>query len=193
MPSVSETKEVNLMVADLEKRIGEKKGNVRRIVTGHRNGKSVIVDDSEIPAQPFLGFELNELWETIGVPTIPVKEEDYRKGLSMHMPDAGAIRVRLALLPPDEKFFKAAKERGTDPVEDWRKAFGDDFRMHTTDTIDCGIILSGDLSMQLDDGVEVLLKPGDVVVNCGTRHAWRNRSSENCIGLFVCIGAKRDH
>ena len=179
------------MAMDLEKRIGEKKGNVRRIVTGHKNGKSVIVDDSELRAQPFLGFELNELWETIGIPTIPAEEEDYRKQLSLKMPDPGAIRVRLALLQPDEEFFRTYREKGIDPAEEWRNAFGDDFRMHTTDTVDCGVILSGELCMELDDGVEVLLKPGDVVVNCGTRHAWRNRGTQNCIAVFVCIGAKR--
>jgi mannose-6-phosphate isomerase-like protein (cupin superfamily) len=179
------------MAPDLEKRIREKRGNVKRIVTGHRDGKSVIVDDSEIAAQPLIGFELNELWETIGIPTMPSEEAGYRKQISLKMPDPGAIRLRLAQLPPDEEFFKDAREKGTDPAEDWRKAFGDDFRMHTTDTADCGIILSGELCMELDDGVEVLLKPGDVVANCGTRHAWRNRSSENCIGLFVCIGARR--
>ncbi len=45
--------------------------------------------------------------------------------------------------------------------------------------------------MELDDGVEVLLKPGDVVVNCGTRHGWRNKGTQSCIGAFVCIGAQR--
>jgi len=179
------------MPTDLEKRIEEKKGSIRRIVTGHKDGKSVVVDDSEIPAQPLLGFKLNELWETIGIPSIPVGEEDYRKQLYLKMPDAGGIRVRLALLPPDEAFFRDAKEKGTDPVEEWRSAFGDEFRMHTTDTVDCGIILSGELCMELDDGVEVLLKPGDVVVNCGTRHAWRNRGTQTCIAVFVCIGAER--
>jgi len=180
------------MATDLEKRIGEKKGNVRRIMTAHRDGKSVIVDDSEIPARPFLGFELTELMEVVGIPTIPVEEGEYKKELAMRMPDPGGIRIRLAMLRPDEEFFRTYREKGIDPLDEWRNAFADDFRMHTTDTVDCGIILSGELCMELDDGVEVLLKPGDVVVNCGTRHAWRNRSVQNCIAVFVCIGANRE-
>ena len=63
--------------------------------------------------------------------------------------------------------------------------------MHTTDTIDYDIILSGELWMELDDGMEVHLKPGDCVIQNGTRHAWRNRSSESCIMASVMIGAKR--
>jgi steroid delta-isomerase-like uncharacterized protein len=180
------------MATDLEKRIVEKKGNVRRIITAHRDGKSVIVDDSEILAQPFLGFELTELMEVVGTPTIPVEEGEYKKELTLRMPDPGGVRIRLAMLTPDEEFFRTYREKGVDPAEEWRNAFGDDFRMHTTDTVDCGIILSGELCMELDDGAEVLLKPGDVVVNCGTRHAWRNRSAQNCIAAFVCIGAKRE-
>ena len=179
------------MTTDLEKRIVEKKGTVRRVITAHRGGKSVIVDDAEIPAQPFLGFELTELMEVIGVPSIPVEEGEYKKELALRMPDPGGVRIRLAMLRPDEEFFRIYKEKRVDPAEEWRNAFADDFRMHTTDTVDCGIILSGELCMELDDEVEVLLKPGDVVVNCGTRHAWRNRSAQNCIAAFVCIGAKR--
>ncbi len=59
--------------------------------------------------------------------------------------------------------------------------------MHTTDTVDYGIVVSGEIWPELDDGAEVHLKQGDCVVRNGTRHAWRNRSSETC----AMIGAKR--
>ena len=58
--------------------------------------------------------------------------------------------------------------------------------MHTTDTIDYGIILSGEIDLELDEG-EVHLGPGDVVVQRGTRHAWRNRGSEPCKIAFILI------
>jgi len=53
------------------------------------------------------------------------------------------------------------------------------------------IVLSGELCMQLDDGVEVHLKPGDSVVQNGTRHAWHNRGSEPCVVVSVIVGAER--
>ena len=50
--------------------------------------------------------------------------------------------------------------------------------MHTTDTIDFEYVLSGEIALELDDGAEVVLHPGDTVVQNGTRHRWHNRSSE---------------
>jgi quercetin dioxygenase-like cupin family protein len=63
--------------------------------------------------------------------------------------------------------------------------------MHRTETIDYAIILSGEITMLLDEG-EVLLKAGDVLVQCGTNHAWSNRSSAPCIVAFVLIDGKFD-
>ena len=36
--------------------------------------------------------------------------------------------------------------------------------MHTTDTIDFEVVLSGELILELDDGAEKVLRPGDTVV-----------------------------
>ena len=40
--------------------------------------------------------------------------------------------------------------------------------MHTTDSVDYGILMEGEISLELDDGKTVALKPGDVVVQNGT-------------------------
>jgi len=177
----------------IENRIRSKDQFIRRVVTGHRNGKSVILDDRQIPTQsiPWGGAELSEVWETVGMPTVPIKGGDFKQQLTLKMPDAGGTRLRLVLFPPDEEVFEKAKENDVDIAAEWRKAMKDDWGMHTTDTIDYDIILSGELWMELDDGVEVHLKPGDCVIQNGTRHAWRNKSSKNCVGLCVCIGANR--
>ena len=58
--------------------------------------------------------------------------------------------------------------------------------MHRTETIDYAIILSGEITMLLDEG-EVLLKAGDVLVQCGTNHAWSNRSNAPCVVAFVLL------
>lgn len=63
--------------------------------------------------------------------------------------------------------------------------------MHTTDTIDYDIILSGEIWLELDDGAKVHLKPGDCVIQNGTRHAWRSEGSEPCYMASVLIGAER--
>jgi quercetin dioxygenase-like cupin family protein len=63
--------------------------------------------------------------------------------------------------------------------------------MHTTDTIDFEYILSGEIVLELDDGAEVVLHPGDTVVQNGTRHRWHNRSSEPAVYVAFLVGAHR--
>ena len=62
-------------------------------------------------------------------------------------------------------------------------------RWHRTDTIDYGIVLSGELWMQMDEG-EVHLKPGDVVIQRGTIHNWENRSTKPCTVAFILIATE---
>ena len=65
--------------------------------------------------------------------------------------------------------------------------------MHTTDTVDYGILMEGEISLELDDVKVVALKPGDIVVQNGTRHAWRNSGDGPATLIFVLIGANRSN
>ncbi|GJE89133.1 cupin domain-containing protein [Phanerochaete sordida] len=49
---------------------------------------------------------------------------------------------------------------------------------HRTISLDYGILIHGALTLVLDDNKRVLLKPGDVVVQRGTIHAWMNETDE---------------
>ena len=60
--------------------------------------------------------------------------------------------------------------------------------MHATDSVDYAIVLEGEIDMLLDEG-EVHLRPGDVLVQQGTNHAWVNRGTQTCRIAFVLIGA----
>lgn len=133
------------------------------------------------------------LWQAAGIPTLPLDEGDVEKEytVGMGMPEPGVIGLALASLPPDEEVFSKTRERGIDVSEIWRKYFGDEYGMHTTDNVDYDIILSGEIWMEVDDGVEVHLKPFDCVIQNGARHAWRNRGSVPCVMAGVMIGAKR--
>jgi hypothetical protein len=42
------------------------------------------------------------------------------------------------------------------------------------------------------DDEDVVLKTGDVVVQCGTAHAWSNRSNAPCTIAFVLIDGEFD-
>jgi hypothetical protein len=45
--------------------------------------------------------------------------------------------------------------------------------------------------LELDDGKQIHLHRHDVVVQNGTRHAWRNKSEKPVKMAFVLIGANR--
>ena len=63
--------------------------------------------------------------------------------------------------------------------------------MHTTDTIDFGVVLSGEVVLEVDDGAETTLRPGDTVVQNGTRHRWTNRGKDPAVLAAVLVGAHR--
>jgi quercetin dioxygenase-like cupin family protein len=53
------------------------------------------------------------------------------------------------------------------------------------------VIVSGELWLELDDGELRHLRAGDIVIQNGTRHAWRNRSDSPAVMLAVLVGARR--
>ena len=61
--------------------------------------------------------------------------------------------------------------------------------MHRTKTLDYVVVIEGELVLLLDDS-ERVLKPGDVVVQRGTNHAWENRSDDVARAAFFHIDAE---
>lgn len=50
--------------------------------------------------------------------------------------------------------------------------------MHRTVTLDYAIVTNGSVVMVLEEGENTVLKTGDVVVQRGTIHSWRNEGAE---------------
>lgn len=48
--------------------------------------------------------------------------------------------------------------------------------LHRTVSLDYGIVLLGEVELILDSGETKIMKVGDVCVQRGTNHAWRNTS-----------------
>ena len=143
----------------------------RRVVTGiDADGKSYFVHDGETPAHgTFRGWVFDELWiddpsePDPGATQDPV--EDLPLGGLPEAPRNGGSLFRLLTFKP-----------------------GTGFGQSRNPTIDYGIVLSGEIDFGLDAG-EVHLRADDVVVQRGTRHAWRHRSSEPCTMAFVVISS----
>jgi mannose-6-phosphate isomerase-like protein (cupin superfamily) len=174
--------------------------NVRCVVTGQtESGKAVFVRDAliePITLSLLPGFEFHRLWGSESVPKLP--SDGTAPPHPRYFPPKSGFRFGLFTLPP--RVQEAAEPAGLGPAltELQQKLPGlaevlelDNPGMHTTDTVDFAVILSGEVYLELDDGAEVLLKAGDCVVQNGTRHAWRNRSSQNCVIAVTLVGAER--
>jgi mannose-6-phosphate isomerase-like protein (cupin superfamily) len=171
---------------------------IRRIVTGiNREGKSVIVSDGPPPRFVTLeltgGTRLTDVWHLRATPKSPTDGGDLDRIASL-IPPPGGTHWRFVEYPPDSAapagvalgdLIAEVKEKLPDFVE-----HADLSRpgMHKTETIDFGVVVSGEIWLELDEG-EVHLKPGDCVVQRGTMHAWRNRSDRPCVVSFVLIDA----
>lgn len=157
--------------------------NVTRIVTGHdERGKSIIISEGPPPNILEKGTDIDfiELWNTRGAPTriLPTEPEPTDGPLTVPPPALGT-RFRINVLKPGH--VKRLKPR----------ADGRAPGMHRTSSIDYGIVLSGELYLILDD-CERLLKPGSVVIQRGTDHAWENRSNADAAMAFILIDAQFD-
>ena len=59
--------------------------------------------------------------------------------------------------------------------------------MHRSYSIDFGIILSGSVELELEGGAVVTASAGDVVVQRGTNHLWRNPSADTVCRIAAVL------
>jgi quercetin dioxygenase-like cupin family protein len=142
---------------------------VRRVVTGHDEaGRAVVkvdeIADNIVSKRP--GSSSIVAWSTQGFPVSNDDDTD---------PSGASIGTTI--------------ENGT-VFRIGRYAPGVTPRNHRTDSIDYAVVMSGEIDMELDDGVTVHLKAGDVLVQRGTIHNWVNRGTEACVIAFVLVSAK---
>ena len=178
----------------------------KRALTGRNEaGKSVFRSFDvtskvvEIDANPGLTFY--ELYMTEGMPQLTGLEPDPMLKGTKAFPGPGGSLFRLISYPPRRpEGYKPPPgvtfESGLREMSEKVPGMGDHFErdapgMHTSDTIDYGVVVRGEMTLELDDGQRVHLKQGDCVVQNGTRHHWRNPLPEPCLMAFVSIGGKR--
>lgn len=59
--------------------------------------------------------------------------------------------------------------------------------MHRTQSLDYGVVVEGEVEMVLDDGVVKTMRRGDVAVQRGTNHGWRNTSETEWARMFFVL------
>ena len=62
--------------------------------------------------------------------------------------------------------------------------------MHKTPTVDYIVLLSGNISLVLDEGDPVELKPLDAVAQRGVGHSWLNTGNEAAPLVAVMVGGE---
>lgn len=178
----------------------------KRALTGRNEaGKSVFKSFDvtskvvEIDSNPGLTFY--ELYMTEGMPQLTGLEPDPMLKGTKAFPGPGGTMFRLISYPPRRpEGYKPPPgvtfESGLREMSEKVPGMGDHFErdapgMHTSDTIDYGVVVRGEMTLELDDGQKVHLKQGDCIVQNGTRHRWRNPLPEPCLMAFVSVGGKR--
>jgi len=139
----------------------------RRIVTGFDvDGRSVVSIDGSLRNASTLrpGHESFVVWTTESVPADLGDTTD------------GADRLVGRNLPDGTVFRITTYEPGVESAP------------HRTDSVDYAVVIAGEIDMVLDEQT-VHLRAGDVVVQRGTCHDWRNDGSEPCVIAFCLVGA----
>jgi mannose-6-phosphate isomerase-like protein (cupin superfamily) len=172
---------------------------VRRIVTGHdSDGKAVILSAGAPERVVDLtehGPRFYEIWNTRETPVRIDRDSPEPKEEKLTLaPPRNGTRIRVLDIQPE-----TTEIQNMDPTEarrhfelinageaSTRHQGASHPYMHRTETVDYGIVLSGEICLVMDKG-EILCRPGDIVIQRGTNHAWANRSKEVCRIVFVLI------
>ena len=144
--------------------------NIRRVVTGHNSeGAAVFASDNEYETIviPSGDAAMATIWTTTTVPADLNDETDGRNRDAGTTLKVGSVIRVVDMLP------NAASP------------------MHRTSSIDYGIVISGEIELELDNKVFKTIGQGGIIVQRGTIHKWRNPSStEICRIVFVLTEAK---
>ncbi len=139
----------------------------RRVVTGHdERGVSVFTSDGPVSVARTApdGAYFYEIWSTGAMPApITATEDDPTHTALTVPPSPNGTKIRINEFPP-----------------------GAVSPMHRTQSVDYGIVLSGEVVLALDD-TETVLRAGDVAVQRGTNHRWENRTAQTARMAFILV------
>ena len=171
--------------------------NARRVVTGHNaQGNAVFVNDdllAPITAAMLPGVAFHRVWGADTTQQFP--NGGALPAAPLYFPPIGGFRFGFFTLPPagtglpnEPLDATAALKELDDKLPGLVQYLEPDAPgMHTTPTVDIDLVLSGEVVLELDNGAITTLRPGDSVVQNGTRHRWRNEGTTAAtIAFFIC-------
>ncbi|MEO1253151.1 MAG: cupin domain-containing protein [Pseudomonadota bacterium] len=173
---------------------------LRRIVTedGVDGRSRVLIDTAAAKQIAVEEAGLAEIW-TAGLSSEELYDAtDRLAGEDLRLePQDGAMKVRWFTVAPEdaaqseeEKEAAAAFAFGAVGASHTRVDASLHPMMHKTETLDVIILVRGRVDLILDEGEPTSLKPGDVVIQRATNHAWANHGSETALLVAVLIKAR---
>lgn len=175
---------------------------IHRVVTGHdAQGRSIVSSNGPLPTVVEIaaipGTVFHEVWSTSSTPAQVDNGADPTVGALVLSPPPHGTRMRFVDIPPDtDEFLARAHHKMQDAFTQIGEAQASTVQadsphplMHRTESVDYGVVIEGEMTLVLDQG-EVALKPGSVVVQRGTNHAWANRSGRPCRMLFILVDGR---
>jgi quercetin dioxygenase-like cupin family protein len=141
---------------------------VQRVVTGHdENGRAVFRSEDVSPPRLVASGDaaMLTIWTTATVPADNNDDTEGRERPTGTTLNGGSVIRIVDMLP-----------RAQSP-------------MHRTNSIDYGIVLKGEIELELEDGVKKTVREGGIIVQRGTNHLWRNATDEVCRIAFILIQA----
>jgi hypothetical protein len=138
-----------------------KTGRIRRVATGQNSaGKSYIAVDEVVA--------INDVWATTSEqPLGPAPDGEHREDFSRATGDTSCF---ISALPPSQ-----------DPKPNLTNRIG----FHRTNGVAYCYVLNGEVVF-LADEEEVRLQAGDLLIERGTDHSWRNEGTEP-VGLMIVV------
>jgi mannose-6-phosphate isomerase-like protein (cupin superfamily) len=182
---------------ELSKR-SKKPSTYGRIVTGNVGGESVVQSDEQMEAYQFRtvpGYEHTLIWVTETPPDLN-KEQRFDRHPDSVVSGPGGTSLHFVTFPPASVFADPSFDGEAAREEALIRLRGladhnekEDPAMHKTNTADYAIVYDGEIWTELDNSETLHLRRGDVVVQNGTRHAWRNKGTKPVTMLFFLNGA----
>jgi hypothetical protein len=152
--------------------------SVRRVITGHdERGRAVVLQDEIVRRDK----GALSLW---GMDAPTVAGDGTLPQIDTWWPAPGGVRVSLSTRAPESQAAEQDKEPKAWPN------INDAAGFHASNSTDIIVMISGKLWLELDDGKEVELNAGDVLIQNGTRHRWHNHSDDWPLYAVIIVGAQ---
>lgn len=175
---------------------------IRRVVTGtDAQGRSCVLYDGPAPAVRANTFKkgtgMTDIWMFERAPA-PISGNRDDGDIPFHFePPAHGCRLRVVQSEHKPADYDAAADTYITAEHSPRKTEGGTWergrqnlyttRIHKSETLDYGIVLSGERVLVTDAG-EHVLTPGDVVVQIGSWHAWSDRNYGSQMAFVMMAG-----